>query len=144
MSKQDWIQWVNTHGSGTCQRAIQTGMAWKNMALHERLAMEIGAAAELIPETRICLGKYEAESDCKVTTELNWYTRTLEMRHGDKVRVEPLYFYWAQDADTLKQGAGLRVYGLDQPWFPEGRILFLPVAYWNAKKKTWSSVENPL
>lgn len=143
MSKEEWIKWINTYGSGTLQYAVKTGMAWKNMALHERLAMEIGAAAELIPETRICLGKYEAAPDCKVTTELNWYTRTLETRHGDKVKVEPLYFFWCPD-ETIKEGAGLRVYGLDQTWFPSGRILFLPVAYWNRKKRTWHPPENPL
>jgi hypothetical protein len=145
MSRDEWVAWIKVKGSGTLQRAVERNMAWHDMAIHERLAMEIAVGAELIPPTRICLGQFKAYPDCPVTTELNFYARAFEERHPGKTAANPVYFFWEPEgSELLKEGGGLEITGLHRDWFPMNRVLFIPFAHWDRKTKTWGPGVNPL
>ena len=144
-------EWALENGSGTLKNAIQLDMRWKEMALHERLAMTIATSAVLVPSSRLTHGPLLAEPDAKVTTEMGWYARTLRMRWGDSkalegldTRLQVVYFTWDDDGPCLKEGAGFLVPNLELPWFPSGRSLLIPVSSFNRATKQWAQPENPL
>lgn len=63
-------KWSMAKGSGTLRQAIMLGMTWREMALHERSAMDVATAAEAIPASRVTTGPFMAAPDCRVNTEL--------------------------------------------------------------------------
>ncbi len=151
MNCEDMKSWALAHGSGSLKQAIEWGMAWKDMALHERLAMVVASSAMLVPATRLTTGQFKAEGDCRVTTELGGYARTLRARWSDsktmsdhKFEIKVVYFTLTQDDAPMEEGAGFVVEGLNLPWFPPGRTLLIPLAYYNPKTKSWERQENPL
>ena len=142
--------WALANGSGTLRQAVEWGMAWKSMALHERLAMEVATMAEAVPATRLNIGIFKAEGDDSVTTELGWYARTLKhrlSRHVDYAPMKPsikvAYFHKDEEGGT-REGAGLIVEGLKLDWFPAGHTLLIPLAYWDLKNNCWVEQANPL
>lgn len=143
-------EWARANGSGSLRQAIDWGMAWFEMALHERLAMEVASSAELVPLSRLKTGPMKADPDCRVTTELGWYARTLQARWLDSKSkcvhpfvIKVVYFTITHSEET-EEGAGFVVTGLDLPWFPPNRSLLIPLAYYNTTKKEWERQENPL
>jgi hypothetical protein len=142
--------WALANGSGSLRQAIEWDMAWRDMARHERLAMEVASSALLVPATRLNVGQFKAEGDCKVTTELGWYARTLLSRWADsktfsnfRFKIEVVYFTITK-SDQPEEGADLLVEGLTLPWFPSGHKLLIPLAYFNPKLQVWERHENPL
>lgn len=145
MTMEDWAM---ANGSGTLRQAIMIGMTWREMALHERLAMEVATSAEAIPASRVTTGPFQAFPDCRVTTELGWYARTMRARwqHHPLLKnatVKVVYFTATCD-DTRREGGGFIIenHGLD--WIPAGRVLLVPLAFWDPAKKEWGPPENPL
>jgi hypothetical protein len=148
----DLQQWAIENGSGSLLRAVHEGTCWRDMALHERLAMEVATNAILVPPSRITTGKFKADPDCSVTTELGWYARTLRYRWGlmegfKEAKVESVYFHIDEEGET-REGAGFIVKDLDLDWIPKGRVLLIPLAFWQKDKKKkkgqWKNQENPL
>jgi hypothetical protein len=143
--------WAKVHGSGTLKQAIACDMAWYEQALHERLAMEVASAAMLVPESRLAVGRFKAAADCKVTTELGWYARTLRRRWEQHAEfrtyayiIDVRYFVLAEEDEPVQEGAGFVIRELHLPWFPKHRVLLIPLAFWDAQKKSWRPHENPL
>jgi len=144
----DLRDWALAHGSGSLRQAVVFDMSWREMALHERVAMEIATAAELVPASRLTVGPFMAEPDSQVTTELGWYGRTLRHRWSFhpvlcRAQVRVVYFKMFCE-DDAREGAGFVVDGVDLPWIPTGRTLLIPLAIWDTQRKAWGPAENPL
>jgi hypothetical protein len=143
--------WALANGSGTLRQAIQFEMSWRDQARHERLAMEVASAAMFVQTSRLTTGKYKAEPDCRVTTELGWYARVLQHRFKQHkvfcrqgVRLEVVYFCVSCPDELDREGAGFMVEGLPLSWAPKGSVVLIPLAYWDKAKRCWVDQENPL
>jgi hypothetical protein len=142
----DMEQWAMTYGSGTLRQALEWGMSWRAMALHERLAMEVATAAMAVCQSRLTVGTYMACPDDPVTTELGWYARTIRWRWSQTpifkdASLKVVYFHLDEDG-APKEGAGFTVQNLNLPWIPKGKTILIPLAYWEGGR--WTSHENPL
>jgi hypothetical protein len=156
-TSQDLRTWALTMGSGSLKQAVEWGMSWVDQARHERLAMEVASAAIFVRPSRITLGQFRAEGDCRVTTELGWYARTLQHRFaehkrfsipspgcGEPPRVEVYYFTLSEEGCPSREGAGFILHNLILDWAPKGSQILIPLAYWDVKLQTWGPTENPL
>jgi len=143
-------RWARENGSGSLRQAIECDMAWKAMALHERTAMDLFTAGMWVQKSRLTTGQFFAEGDCRVTTELGWFRRTIVYRLKHHVlykdapfTVEARYFTLDEEGSS-KEGAGFIVSGLSIPWAPVGKILLVPLAFFDPETKSWGPTENPL
>jgi hypothetical protein len=151
------MEWALANGSGTLRQAIACDMSWRDQARHERLAMDVASSALFVSLSRVTLGKFKAEPDCRVTTELGWYARVLRARWAEhkvfsKVspgcmgppRVEVVYFELSRETPPNREGAGFVVRDLVLDWAPKGSLILIPLAYWDDRASAWGPTENPL
>lgn len=149
MITRDAQPWIERYGSGSLRQAHALGMSWREMYLHERVALEVATSARLVHSSRLTTGTFRAEPDDRVTTELGWYAKAFKFRWGlmgapyNTAQAVVTWFTLDTDGES-EQGAGFVVLGLDFPWFPGGRTVLIPLALWDTKAKAWGPVENPL
>lgn len=144
-------EWIYEYGSGSLRRSYEETLAWYEMYLHERVAMEIATNAKLVHSSRLTTGTLMASPDCRVTTEVCWYARALRWRlgcMGISVKVEVQYYTLTED-DDQEEGAGLLLSDIKSDkisldWIPNNRLILIPVAIWDKKRNKWKSPENPL
>jgi hypothetical protein len=136
--------WIKEHGSGSLLRALQEGMSYHDMYLHERVAFEVGAGFHAYPASRLLLGKAVASPDCPATTETCWYARVLRWRwrHVPHMTVQVQYAHLTEEHRTV-EGLGIVVTGLNLSWLPAHRVLFAMTSIYDPKDHVWSPVENP-
>lgn len=134
--------WILENGSGSLRRAVEEGLKWYEMYLHERAAMEIATAAELVHSSRLTTGPLLASPDCPVTTETCWYARTLRYRLNQaSIFASIKVVYYTLEREAKEEGAGLLVENLELDWLPN-RSCIIPVATWDGSK--WEGPHNPL
>lgn len=134
--------WSRQNGSGSLRRAIEEGMAWRTMYLHERLAFEVGVGFEALPASRVLQGVAMAEPDCPVTTETCWYARVLRYRLKGKAEVRVRYVRVSEADCPPREGMALVLEDFEAPYIPKGRVvLAFTATYTDAEG--WSTVSNP-
>lgn len=118
--------WVHEYGSGTLRRALQQGMSWFKLYLHERTAMEFGYEFHLVEKSRIMEGIPLAEGDDPATTETCWHARALAYKSnlgnlGRKYRV-----VWARVSDEEESREGLAIIcecSVQPHWVPQSKVI---------------------
>lgn len=118
----DEAAWIQQCASGTLQRAVELGTAWRTLYLQERTAFWFGHGFEPLFPTRFTAGTLLAEGDCPGFTETLWYTRVLTARW--RVQNAPYVATPRYLKLPDQEGAGLMVEGSLPAWLG-GRI---PVA----------------
>lgn len=119
-------EWIMGMGSGTLRRAVEEDMAWREMYLAERAAMEIGYGFEPVPQSRITLGKALAEGDAPAVTETCWWARALRWRAERDRRpatVRVVHARLAADGE-VSEGIAITYEPQVRPaWLPADRLL---------------------
>lgn len=119
--------WATTYGSGTLRRAIEEGMAWRELYLSERVAFEIGYGFTPAQKSRLNLGQAFSEGDDPGTTETCWWTRALRWRAAQSGRPATLSVHHARLADGdggAREGIAIVYAPVTRPaWLPVDRCL---------------------
>lgn len=119
--------WAKRWGSGTLRRAIEEGLAWRELYLEERAAFEIGYGFKVAIRSRLTWGRALAESDSPATTETCWWARALRWRsERDQraARVEVVHARLDDGEGGISEGIAIRYEPLARPaWLPSDRIL---------------------
>jgi len=114
--------WIEALGSGSLRRAKEEGMAWRDLYLHERAALEFGWGFAPVGASRVTRGKALAEGDSPATTETCWWARALRWRAKRAGREDTFEVIHA----TLADGDGGTTSGLAIICTPSPRPGWLP------------------
>lgn len=114
--------WAAAYGSGTLRRAIEEGLAWRELYLHERVAFEFGYGFEAAQRSRLNLGQAYAEGDSPGTTETCWWARALRYRASENGRPAEIAVHHAR----LSDGDGGAREGIAIVYTPRSRPAWLP------------------
>lgn len=117
--------WSHKHGSGSLRRAIEEGMAWREMYLAERTAMEFGWGFRPYQASRVTFGTALASEDDPATTEACWFARTLRYRAatcGRSLSVRVVHATVAEDENS-REGLALEITPPTSDWLPADRRL---------------------
>lgn len=114
--------WAAAYGSGTLRRALEEGMAWRELYLHERVAFEFGYGFSPAQRSRLNLGQAFAEGDSPGTTETCWWARALRWRAAQCGRPATVSVHHARLAD----GDGGAREGIAIVYAPKVRPSWLP------------------
>jgi 8-oxo-dGTP pyrophosphatase MutT (NUDIX family) len=115
--------WATTYGSGTLRRAIEEGLAWRELYLQERAAFEFGYGFTPAARSRLTVGRALAASDDPATTETCWWARVLRWRAERDGRPAKVCVQHAR----LDDGDGGAHEGVSIVYEPSTRPLWLPV-----------------
>ena len=121
------VAWTLKHGSGTLRRAIEEGMAYRDLYLQERAALEFGYGFDPVHASRLTTGKALASGDDPGTTETCWWARALRWRAERDGRPAEFRIVHARVVGTEgppREGVAIVCEPSARPsWLPEGRIL---------------------
>lgn len=119
--------WVQVYGSGSLRRALEEGMSWRDMYLHERVALEYGYGFEAVLASRLETGTPLASGDDAATTETCWWARALRFRAqraGLALEVRVFQATVAGLGEPPRTGFALELVPTPRPaWLPAGRRL---------------------
>lgn len=119
--------WIASFGSGSLRRAKEEGMAWREMYLGERAALEFGYGFAPVAASRVTRGRALAEGDSPGTTETCWWARALRWRAARCGRADTFEVIHATIADGDGGSAsGLALVCTPSPrpgWLPADRVL---------------------
>ncbi len=118
--------WILSWGSGTLRRAVEEDMAWRELYLEERTALEFGYGFHPAQQSRLTLGKALAEGDSPAVTETCWWARALRWRAGRDQRPATVRVVHARlsAADEVTEGIAITYEPHMRPaWLPADRTL---------------------
>lgn len=117
--------WAREWGSGTLRRAIEENMAWRELYLEERTALEVGYGFIPAMRSRLTVGRAMACGEDPGTTETCWWARALRWRadHNDRpAKVDVVHA--RLDNDGVREGLAIRYTPETRPaWLPSDRDL---------------------
>jgi 8-oxo-dGTP pyrophosphatase MutT (NUDIX family) len=119
-------RWVSRFGSGTAKRAIEEGMAWRELYLIERAAFEFGYGFQIAHLSRLTVGRALAEGDSRATTETCWWARALRWRAERDKRHAKVSVVHARldDGGEVTEGIAILYEPTVRPsWLPQERVL---------------------
>ena len=126
LSAEDWIE---RHGSGTLRKNRRIGFAWHSQYLHERVAYEFGWGFELLPASRVTLGRPYTEGDCAAVTEAGWHIERYMTRHPfPEDSIQAAYLQVEEGDGTRREGVGIFLAETSAPWVGQGSCVFAIIA----------------
>ena len=131
--------WISALGSGTLQRSVDSGAAWRELYLHERCAMELGPEWDTAATSRIQRGRPLAMGDTPQWTEAMWTARRFRFAGPPALQLQNINPEWvtisdpdAGPHDSTWEGLALITQPRDLEWWPAGRVAIARLARWNA------------
>lgn len=137
-------EWIDAHASGTLRKNKKLGFAWHDHYLHERVAYEFGFGFEVLPSSRVTVGRPYTEGDCHAITESGWHIeRYLTLAFFPEDKFEAAYLQIEEADGSKREGIGIFVAETSAAWIGQGKALFALIAAFDPVTGSWHEPRNP-
>lgn len=136
--------WIYALASGSLQRSVDAGAAYRELYFHERAAMELDPKWDTVLPSRLQRGPALAMGDTPQWTEALWEARRIKYYGPACLRLQTIVPEWITIsdpdggvADSTWEGLALIASPVGLPWWPQGRLGVSKLSRWDNTRGAW-------